>query len=279
MGCQADGTHLLEVPWGSPCRCGIPCTCDSTCMCTSCLQQEDLIVNQTQHSLHSRAFPLTCCSSVSAGVSLSILECSRDKLILLDVYDGVGGLKTNNNKKKKNRIFLVRRGQPARHLHSWPRLYLLWSVMASSEDSRRRHQKGAGGNAIAMTNRSVLEFQTGALGPSALLRLLLLRTCNHSTASCIRTSAFFSFHTPQFHLWLRALSNSQSADTECWVERDRFCPYLIQGRFGAYVECRWGFGAEISYQGICCLAVLGLCWLLHPGYFAAFKSVSWSTGM
>lgn len=70
-------------------------------MCTSCLQQEDLIVNQTQHSLHSRAFPLTCCSSVSAGVSLSILECSRDKLILLDVYDRVGGLKTNNNKKKK----------------------------------------------------------------------------------------------------------------------------------------------------------------------------------
>lgn len=44
---------------------------------------------------------MTCCSSVSAGVSLSILECSRDKLILLDVYDGVGGLKTNNNKKKK----------------------------------------------------------------------------------------------------------------------------------------------------------------------------------
>lgn len=90
---------------------------------------------------------------------------------------------------------------------------------------------------------------------------------------------FLLFHTPRFHLWPGALSNSQIAGTESWVERDRFCPYLIQGSFGAYAEHRWGFGAEISYQGMCCLAVLGLCWLLHLGYFAAFKSVSWSTVM
>lgn len=60
------------------------------------------------------------------------------------------------------------------------------------EDSQRRCQKGAGGNAIAMTNRSVLEFQARAWGPWTLLHLLFLS--NHSTASC--TCIFFPFALP-----------------------------------------------------------------------------------
>lgn len=51
--------------------------------------------------------------------------------------------------------------------------------------------RGAGGNAIAMTNRAVLERQARAWGPSALLGLLLLS--NHSTASCTRIGFYFAF--------------------------------------------------------------------------------------
>lgn len=53
--------------------------------------------------------------------------------------------------------------------------------MIYSRGSQRSCQRGAGGNAIAMTNRAVLECQARAWGPSALLGLSLLS--NHSTVN------------------------------------------------------------------------------------------------
>jgi len=69
-------------------------------------------------------------------------------------------------------------------------------MTAVCEGSRRRRQKGAGGNAIAMTNSSGLEFQARAWRPSTPLRLLLLS--NHSTASCTCNFFFYHFTLPDF---------------------------------------------------------------------------------
>lgn len=122
--------------------------------------------------------------------------------------------------------------------------------MIYRKGSQRRCQGGAGGNAIAMTNRAVLECQARAWGPSALLGLLLLS--NHSTVNV----GWISFLRPQMQL--RALGLELLSVESKGTNSD-------QGRTGACAPVGNGSRNFLSRHVLSCLLLLRLCWFVHLG--------------